>query len=136
MSLTMVSTPMLSLHTATACGGIGDSITAGAGDGAHLGIIVAGIHRASGMVDIGVDGILTITIIIRIGAIITTHTMVGQVLADIGAEVTGGTARRHAIRGSTPDVIPIITGLVMELHRQVQPDVLQHRLTEIVAIIM
>ena len=127
---------MLSLHTATACGGIGDSITAGAGDGARLGIIVAGIHRASGMVDIGVDGILTITIIIRIGAIITTRTMVGQVLADIGAEVTGGTARRHAIREFTPDVIPIITGLVMELHRQVQPDVLQHRLTEIVATIM
>ena len=36
-------------------------ITAGAGDGARLGIIVAGIRRASGMVDIGVDGIITIT---------------------------------------------------------------------------
>lgn len=79
MSLTMVFMPMLSLHTATACGGIGDLITAGAGDGARLGIIVAGIRRASGMVDIGVDGILTITIIIRIGGIITTRTMVGQV---------------------------------------------------------
>lgn len=74
----MVSMPMRSPHTATPCGGTGDS--RGVGAGARLGITAAGIHPVSGTEAIGEDGIIITIGIMRHGIttliIRTTH---GQV---------------------------------------------------------
>lgn len=73
----MVSMPMRSPHTATPCGGIGDSL--GVGAGARLGITAAGIHPVSGTEAIGEDGIIIIGTI-RIGiTTIIIRTTDGQV---------------------------------------------------------
>ena len=60
---------MLSLHSATVCGGSGVIITHGVGDGTHLGITL-GMVRDIGTVVIGVDGIIIIGILLIITTII------------------------------------------------------------------
>jgi len=79
MYMTMVSMPMRSPHTATPCGGTGDSL--GVGAGAHLGITAAGIHPVSGMEAIGEDGIIITIGTTRIGITTTIiiRTTDGQV---------------------------------------------------------
>ena len=67
MCMMMVSMPMRSLPIATACGGTGDSIIPGAGDGIRLGTIVAGMHGDTRIITIGImRTIILITTIILI----------------------------------------------------------------------